>query len=193
MTRVAGFVNRLADFHNGNLRCYNPNRCSKRTLVLPLAPCYNRRGRIRQQRRRIDVLRSRSDDNRPFRESRLRRRLAETRSNRCSLHDHQRVEIMVTALEEPQYRADPELVQQLHEKANEWLAQQPAAAVREPRRFSQAKKSRLDAEFDQLMAEIQAASGADDEAELAALVDEAVAASAGIPCLIRPPQPSGLW
>lgn len=92
------------------------------------------------------------------------------------LPDRQRVEILVTVLEEPQYRADPSLVQQLHEKANEWLAQQPTAAVREPRRFSQAKKSRLDAEFDQLMAEIQAASGADDDAELAALVDEAVTA-----------------
>ena len=82
---------------------------------------------------------------------------------------------MVTVLEEPQYRAAPKLVQQFHEKTNEWLAQQPAAAVREPQRFSQAKKSRLDAEFDLLMAEIQVASHADYEAELVALVDEAVA------------------
>ena len=79
--------------------------------------------------------------------------------------DRQRVEILVTVLEEPQYRADPKLVQQLHEKTNEWLAQQPTAAVREPQRFSQAKKSRLDAEFDQLMAEIQTASGADADKE----------------------------
>ena len=46
------------------------------------------------------------------------------------LPDRQRVEILVTVLEEPQYRADPKLVQQLHEKTNEWLAQQPTAAVR---------------------------------------------------------------
>ena len=92
------------------------------------------------------------------------------------LHDHQRVEIMVTVSEEPQYRADSERVRQLHERASEWLAQQPVLAVRAPRRISQARQDRLDAEFDQLLAEIQAASGADDEAELIALVDEAVAA-----------------
>jgi predicted DNA-binding antitoxin AbrB/MazE fold protein len=93
------------------------------------------------------------------------------------LPDRQRVELLVTALpDESHYRIDRQRVQQLHEKANAWLAQQPAAAVREPQRFSPAEQARLDAEFDQLLTEMQATIGADDEAELAALVDEAVAA-----------------
>ena len=91
------------------------------------------------------------------------------------LRDHQRVKIVVTLLDESQYRADPERVHRLHEKADEWLAQQPAVAVQEPRLLSPTKQAQLDVEFDRLLAEIQAASGADDEAELAALVDEAVA------------------
>jgi predicted DNA-binding antitoxin AbrB/MazE fold protein len=92
------------------------------------------------------------------------------------LHDRQRVEIMVAVAEEPRYRVDLQRVQQLHEKANTWLAQQPATTVQEPQRLSLTEQLRLDAEFDQLLAEIQAASGVDDEAELVALVDEAVAA-----------------
>lgn len=41
------------------------------------------------------------------------------------LPDHQLVEILITASEEPGYRTAPEHVQQLREKANEWLVQQP--------------------------------------------------------------------
>ena len=43
--------------------------------------------------------------------------------------------------------------------------------------ISQPKKIRLDAEFDQLTAETQAVSHADDDAELAALVEDTVAAA----------------
>ena len=93
------------------------------------------------------------------------------------LRDRQRVEITVTLPEESQYNADPERVRQLHEKAEEWLAQQPAAAVQEPRELSPDEQAQLDADFDRLIAEIWAASGAHDEADLAPLVDEAASAA----------------
>ena len=92
------------------------------------------------------------------------------------LSDRQHVEIMVTVLEEPRYRADPERVRQLHGKADEWLAEQPTHAVQKPKCISQVERDLLDIEFDQLMKEIQSVTSVDDEVELTALVNEAVMA-----------------
>ena len=92
------------------------------------------------------------------------------------LPDHQCVEIMVTVLEEPQYLAHLKPAQQLHEKTTEWLAQQPAAAVREPdlppgQEEPPGRRVRpVDGR------DSGRGPGADDDAELAALVDEAVTA-----------------
>lgn len=91
------------------------------------------------------------------------------------LRDRQRVKIIVLP-DELRAQADPERVRQLHEQADAWLAQQPPHAVREPKPLSPAEKERLDAEFDQLLAEIHSKSADYSEEELAALVDAAVAA-----------------
>ncbi len=93
------------------------------------------------------------------------------------LHEHQHVELTVTVPDELRYHADPERLHLLHEEADRWLAQQPAGAVQEPRQLSPQQQARLDAEFDQLIAEIQAMSDADGETLPADLVDEAVAAA----------------
>lgn len=91
------------------------------------------------------------------------------------LRNYQQVKVIVLLPDEP-HRADPERVRQLHDKADDWLARQPPHAVREPRPLSPAEKERLDAEFDQLLAEIHSKSASYSDAELAALVDAAVAA-----------------
>jgi predicted DNA-binding antitoxin AbrB/MazE fold protein len=91
------------------------------------------------------------------------------------LRDHQQVQIIV--LPEVSYTpADPERVRQMHERADAWLAQQRPDAVREPKPLSPAEKARLDAEFDQLLAEIRAKSAESSEEELASRVDAAIAA-----------------
>lgn len=89
------------------------------------------------------------------------------------LKDLQRVKIFVIEDEAP---ADPERVRQMHEMADTWLRNQRPGAVREPEPLMPQEKARLDAEFEQLLAEMQQYSTQDSENEIAALVSEAVAA-----------------
>jgi predicted DNA-binding antitoxin AbrB/MazE fold protein len=91
------------------------------------------------------------------------------------LRNSQRVKVLVFP-DDPQRSADPDRVRQWHEQTNDWLARQPAHAVREPRPLSSAEREHLDAEFDMLLAEIRRKSGSCSEMELATLVDAAVAA-----------------
>jgi predicted DNA-binding antitoxin AbrB/MazE fold protein len=70
--------------------------------------------------------------------------------------------------------ADLDRVVAMHRAADEWLARQ--APIPEPPQFSPEEWAKLDAEFDELLAEIRAVSGEYTEADIAADVDEALEA-----------------
>lgn len=89
-----------------------------------------------------------------------------------ALKDQQRVRIIVVE-DEVIPPVDLDRVHVMHEAAEAWLAIQPADAVQEPAPLSQDDKAQLDAELDQLLAEIQQYSARDSEEEIARLVDEA--------------------
>jgi hypothetical protein len=92
-----------------------------------------------------------------------------------ALKDHQRVRIFVVE-DEAFVPPDPNRVYVMHEAAGEWLAMQSADAVQEPALLSPGEKEQLDAELDQLLAEIRRYSATDSDEEIALLVDEAVSA-----------------
>jgi hypothetical protein len=67
----------------------------------------------------------------------------------------------------------------MQQAAERWLAQQPPDAVREPVTLSPEEKLKLDAEFDQLLAEIRQHSEGISEQEIMADVREALEAVRG--------------
>lgn len=92
-----------------------------------------------------------------------------------ALKNHQRVKVIILSEGSPN-TADLERVRQMHEQADEWLANQSVKAVREPKQASYVEKKRWDAEFDKLLLEIQSESAAFSEKEIAFDVDEALRA-----------------
>lgn len=85
------------------------------------------------------------------------------------LKEHQKIQVMVFTPAETQ-------IQQMEEKAKNWLAQQPENAVQKPKKLSSVEKKHLDAEFDTLLSEIHLHSKQFSENEISADVDEAVQA-----------------
>jgi len=75
---------------------------------------------------------------------------------------------------EPQQPSVEERLRQMHTQVDDWLARQPQDAVRSPRPLSPAAKARLDAELDQLLAEVDASMGDAADEMIAVLVNEAV-------------------
>ena len=90
------------------------------------------------------------------------------------LHNHQQVQVIVL-FEAPAEAVNAERVRQLHEQADAWLARQSIQAVREPL-LPQEDREQLDAELDQLLAEIRTQSDHDSEEVVADQVDAAVRA-----------------
>ncbi len=68
-------------------------------------------------------------------------------------------------------------LQQMHALADEWLAHQPKDAVRPPRPLSPVGKARLDAELDDLLAEVDLSMRDGAEEAIVELVDEAADAA----------------
>ena len=84
--------------------------------------------------------------------------------------------VMLLVLPEDSPSPDPRRVRWMHRQAEAWLAEQPAHAVRQPKPISAKQKAKEDADFEQLLSELQQQTSFDDEAAVAALVDEALAA-----------------
>ena len=91
------------------------------------------------------------------------------------LPEHEKVYIILVT-EDSQYPTIEARLRQMHAQADEWLTYQPQDALQYPPTLSPARKTRLDAELDQLLAEVDAAISAASEEEVAALVDEAAQA-----------------
>jgi len=91
------------------------------------------------------------------------------------LPEHEKVYIILVP-EDSQYPTIEARLRQMHSQADEWLTHQPQDAVQPSGPLSPARKARLDAELDQLLAEVDAAMSDASEEEIAALVDEAAQA-----------------
>ena len=89
--------------------------------------------------------------------------------------DHQQMQIIIVS-EGTRTQPGADRLRGLHEAVDLWQAQQAHSIVREPKHFEQQEQAALDVELDQLLAEIHRYTQADSEEELAALIDEAVAA-----------------
>jgi predicted DNA-binding antitoxin AbrB/MazE fold protein len=84
--------------------------------------------------------------------------------------------VMIRVMPEDSTSPDPDRVRWMHRQADAWLAEQPAHAVRQPKPIAAKQKAKEDADFEQLLSELQQQTAFDDEAAVAALVDEALAA-----------------
>jgi predicted DNA-binding antitoxin AbrB/MazE fold protein len=93
------------------------------------------------------------------------------------LPDQQRVLVIVLPLAQDTLpaAADLERVAVMKERANVWLSQQPATAVRPPLRLQQAQEQALENGFDAALAEIRAQVSRFSEAEIRADVEVALA------------------
>jgi predicted DNA-binding antitoxin AbrB/MazE fold protein len=91
------------------------------------------------------------------------------------LPEHEKVYIILVT-EDSQYPTTEARLRQMHAQADEWLTYQSRDALQPPCPLSPAHKARLDAELDQLLAEVDAAMSDASEEEVAALVDEAAQA-----------------
>lgn len=92
-----------------------------------------------------------------------------------ALRERQYVQINIIVTDAPA-RVDGERLRQIEEQADAWLAQQPTHAVREPAPLATDEKERLDAEFDQLLSELQRQAVDLTEDELTDRINVAVAA-----------------
>jgi len=91
------------------------------------------------------------------------------------LPEHEKVYIILVT-KDSQYPTIEARLHQMHAQADEWLACQSPDALQPPPPLSPTRKTRLDTELDQLLAEVDAAMSDASEEEVAALVDEAAQA-----------------
>lgn len=87
--------------------------------------------------------------------------------------------VQILVVTEAESISDEARVAWMQREAERWLAQQPTNAVREPPPLSPGAKQELDAEFDQLLADIRRGAEGRSEEEIMADVKETLEATRG--------------